>query len=43
MDSHNTFDAPAQVRPSAFEGAAVSGATLRVAMPSKSIVMIVLE
>ena len=43
MDSHNTFDAPGQVRPRAFDGAAVSGTTLSVAMPSKSIVMIVME
>ena len=43
MDSHNTFDAPAQVRPRAFDGAAVSGGTLRVAMPAKSIVIIALE
>jgi alpha-L-arabinofuranosidase len=43
LDSHNTFDAPGQVRPRPFEGAAVSGTTLSVAMPSKSIAMIVLE
>jgi alpha-N-arabinofuranosidase len=43
MDSHNTFDAPEQVRPRAFDGASVRGGVLRVEMPAKSIVMITLE
>ena len=40
MDAHNSFDAPNVVRPAPFAGASISGRTLTVALPAKSIVML---
>jgi alpha-N-arabinofuranosidase len=40
MDAHNTFDAPDTVRPAAFTGASLSGKTLSVTLPAKSVVML---
>jgi len=40
MDAHNTFDAPAQVAPQPFQGASLSGGTLSVQIPAKSVVML---
>ena len=40
MDAHNTFEAPDAVRPAAFTGAQLSGGTLQVTLPAKSIVML---
>ena len=38
VDSHNTFAAPNVVKPVAFTGASLSGDTLTVALPPKSVV-----
>jgi alpha-N-arabinofuranosidase len=43
INSHNTFDDPAVVKPVAFNGASLSGSELKVVMPAKSIVMLDLE
>ena len=40
ITSHNTFEAPAAVKPVAFNGAALSGGELRVTLPAKSVVML---
>jgi len=40
MDAHNTFDAPDVVKPVAFTGATLSGGTLSVTLPAKSVVML---
>ena len=40
MDAHNTFDAPDAVKPAAFTGATLSGGTLSVTLPPKSVVML---
>ena len=41
MDAHNTFEKPNTIQPATFTGAKVSGSTLTVELPAKS--MIVLE
>jgi alpha-N-arabinofuranosidase len=38
VDSHNTFAAPEVVKPTSFTGASLSGDTLMVALPPKSVV-----
>ena len=38
VDSHNTFAAPHVVQPAAFNGASLTGDTLTVALPPKSVV-----
>jgi alpha-N-arabinofuranosidase len=43
ITAHNTFEQPEQVRPVAFDGATVSGGTLSVELPAKSVVMLRLE
>ena len=40
MDAHNSFDAPNQVAPQPFNGATLSGGTLTVQVPAKSVVML---
>jgi alpha-N-arabinofuranosidase len=40
MDAHNSFAQPAAVKPAVFSGARVSGETLEVKMPAKSIVVL---
>lgn len=40
MNAHNTFDAPDTVHPVAFSGATLDGATLKVALPAKSVVVL---
>jgi alpha-N-arabinofuranosidase len=40
MDAHNSFDAPDTVRPVPFTGASLSGTTLTVTLPAKSVVML---
>jgi alpha-N-arabinofuranosidase len=40
MDAHNTFDAPNAVVPTAFTGATLSGGTVQVTLPPKSVVML---
>ncbi|NKF24101.1 alpha-N-arabinofuranosidase [Solimonas sp. C16B3] len=43
MDAHNTFDAPDQVHPVAFDGAALKGQSLSVQLPAKSVVVLELR
>lgn len=43
MNAHNTFDAPQTVKPAAFTGAQVSGGTLTVTLPPKSVVVLDLQ
>jgi alpha-N-arabinofuranosidase len=43
MNAHNTFDAPETVKPAAFTGAQVSGGTLTVTLPAKSVVVLELQ
>ncbi|MCD2324397.1 alpha-N-arabinofuranosidase [Sphingomonas sp. IC-56] len=43
MDAHNSFDAPEVVKPAAFTGATVSGGTLSVTLPAKSVVVLQLR
>jgi alpha-N-arabinofuranosidase len=43
MNAHNTFEAPNTVRPEAFDGASLSGQTLTVELPSKSVVALELR
>ena len=40
INSHNTFDQPAAVKPVAFSGATLESGTLKVTLPAKSIVML---
>lgn len=40
MDAHNSFDAPGVVRPISFQGAQLSGSSLTVTLPPKSVVML---
>lgn len=39
-NSHNTFEAPAVVKPVTFSGASLSGNELKIALPAKSVVML---
>ena len=43
LSAHNTFDAPDTVKPVAFTGAQVSGGTLSVTLPPKSVVVLELQ
>ena len=43
ITDHNTFDKPEQVKPVAFNGASISGNTLKVKLPAKSIVTLELQ
>ena len=43
INSHNSFDAPETVKPVAFTGAQVSGGTLTVTLPPKSVVVLDLQ
>jgi alpha-N-arabinofuranosidase len=43
MDAHNTFEAPANVRPSALSGVRLGDGTVSMTLPSKSIVVLRLE
>jgi hypothetical protein len=43
VNSVNTFDAPAAVAPKPFHGATLSGETLTLTLPAKSIVTLELE
>jgi alpha-N-arabinofuranosidase len=40
INAHNTFDAPEVVKPAPFNGAQVSGGTLTVTLPAKSVVVL---
>jgi alpha-N-arabinofuranosidase len=43
MDAYNTFETPDAVQPAAFGGATVSGDTLEVKLPAKSVVVLALK
>jgi alpha-N-arabinofuranosidase len=43
MDAHNTFDHPDVVHPVAFDGASISGNTLKLSLPPKSVVVLSVE
>lgn len=43
MDAHNSFAKPDQVHPVAFDGASLSGGTLNVTLPPKSVVVLTLK
>jgi alpha-N-arabinofuranosidase len=43
MNAHNTFEQPEAVRPAPFTGATVSGETLTVQLPAKSLVVLQLR
>jgi alpha-N-arabinofuranosidase len=43
MDAHNTFEAPDQVVPVAFEGASLQGGALALTLPAKSVLVLILE
>jgi len=43
MNAHNTFDAPNTVQPAAFTGASLSGDTLQVKLPAKSVAILALK
>jgi alpha-L-arabinofuranosidase len=43
MNAHNSFEQPNRVRPAAFDGARISGETLTVQLPPKSIVVLELQ
>jgi alpha-N-arabinofuranosidase len=40
LDAHNTFAKPATIEPAAFDGARVSGGTIKVTLPAKSVVVL---
>jgi alpha-N-arabinofuranosidase len=40
MDAHNTFDAPAALQPSAFNGAKLGGGIVRLRIPAKSVIVL---
>jgi alpha-N-arabinofuranosidase len=40
INAHNTFEQPGLVKPAAFDGATLSGATLSIALPAKSVVVL---
>jgi alpha-N-arabinofuranosidase len=40
MNAHNTFDRPTVVKPTAFDGATLTGSTLLVHLPAKSVVVL---
>jgi alpha-N-arabinofuranosidase len=43
MDSHNTFENPAAVQPTALSGASLEGGKLSVTLPPKSVVVVRLD
>ena len=43
MNAHNSFDAPETIKPAPFTGAQVSGGTLSVTLPPKSVVVLDLQ
>jgi alpha-L-arabinofuranosidase len=43
MDTRNTFEAPTTIAPTAFDGAKLSGGTLTVTLPAKSVVILAVE
>jgi alpha-L-arabinofuranosidase len=43
MNAHNTFDAPETIKPAPFSGAQISGGTLTVTLPPKSVVVLDLQ
>ncbi len=43
MDAHNDFDRPNVVAPAAFNGARVSGGSVSVTLPAKSVVVLQLR
>jgi alpha-N-arabinofuranosidase len=43
MNSHNTFDVPNLVSPMAFNNARIDGTTLKLTLPSKSVVVLTLD
>ena len=43
LDAHNTFAQPDAVKPSAFNGAQLSGESLKVTLPAKSVVILELN
>ena len=43
MNAHNTFEQPNAVRPMTFNGARLSGETLTVQLPPKSLVVLTLQ
>ncbi|WP_374012058.1 alpha-N-arabinofuranosidase [Pseudoxanthomonas koreensis] len=43
ITTHNTFEQPDQVKPAAFNGASITGSSLKVGLPAKSIVVLRLE
>lgn len=43
MDAHNTFEAPNRLTPSSFDEATLSGNTLNIEMPAKSVVALELQ
>jgi alpha-N-arabinofuranosidase len=43
MNAHNTFEQPNAVRPAAFDGARLTGETLTVQLPAKSVVVLELH
>jgi alpha-N-arabinofuranosidase len=42
MDTHNTFDAPNRVQPTAFTGATLQDSSLKVQLPPRSVVVLTL-
>jgi alpha-N-arabinofuranosidase len=43
MHAHNTFDAPEQVRPAVFQGAAIQGNQFSITLPTRSVVVLELN
>ncbi|WP_028916287.1 alpha-L-arabinofuranosidase C-terminal domain-containing protein [Pseudoxanthomonas sp. J35] len=43
ITAHNTFEQPETVKPTAFDGAVLSGGTLKVELPAKSVVVLRLQ
>jgi alpha-N-arabinofuranosidase len=43
MSAHNTFEQPDPVHPARFDGASISGSSLRVDLPPKSVVVLQIE
>jgi len=43
MNAHNTFEAPDAVKPVPFDGASITGDTLEVKLPAKSVVILALR
>jgi alpha-N-arabinofuranosidase len=40
MNAHNTFERPTAVQPAEFRGARLSGSTLTIDLPAKSVVVL---